>query len=363
LHEAQSRIFQPFVQADGTTTRKFGGTGLGLAISQQLIELMMGRIGFESEPERGSLFWIELELPWDETASGKVLPVLPAAARLLVVDDNETNRRILLAQLKGFGVRAEAVADGATALGRLRAEGAAGAPFHAVLLDLHMPGMDGRGLAVEIRADEALSALPLVMLSSSDPSADPVATKIGFEAVLTKPVREAQLHRCLSRMLNLRELIAPAADAGADVGSLGLRLLVVEDNSANQLVARMLLATLGYEVDLAGDGQQALDQLARRRYDAVLMDCQMPRLDGYEATRRIRAGTVPGLNPRIPVIALTAYALPHDREKCLSAGMDDYVTKPLRLGELQEAFVRCGLVAAEAPDPAVAKPGAAPAVD
>jgi CheY-like chemotaxis protein len=264
LHEAQSRIFQPFVQADGTTTRKFGGTGLGLAISQQLIELMMGRIGFESEPERGSLFWIELELPWDETASGKVLPVLPAAARLLVVDDNETNRRILLAQLKGFGVRAEAVADGATALGRLRAEGAAGAPFHAVLLDLHMPGMDGRGLAVEIRADEALSALPLVMLSSSDPSADPVATKIGFEAVLTKPVREAQLHRCLSRVLNLRELIAPAADAGADVGSLGLRLLVVEDNSANQLVARMLLATLGYEVDLAGDGQQALDQLARR---------------------------------------------------------------------------------------------------
>ena len=354
-HDAQARLFQPFVQADGTTTRKFGGTGLGLAISRQLIELMTGQIGFESEPERGSTFWIELELP---LVAGASKAALPATARLLVVDDSETNRRIVLAQLAGFGVRAEVVADGAAALARLRAQAAAGAPFHAALLDLHMPEMDGLGLAVKIRADESLAALPLVMLSSAGPSADPVAARIGFAAFLTKPVRTAQLHRSLARVLNRPESVAPFPVAVRAAGSSGLRLLVVEDNPANQLVARMLLAKLGHAVDLASDGQQALDQLARQRYDAVLMDCQMPRLDGYEATRRIRAGAVPGLNPRIPVIALTAYALPHDREKCLSAGMDDYVTKPLRVGELREAFIRCSLVKTENPERPAAPPAA-----
>jgi PAS domain S-box-containing protein len=346
-HEMQPRLFQAFVQADGTTTRKFGGTGLGLAISRQLIELMTGQIGFESEPDRGSTFWIELELPHVATPATAKWTALPAAARLLIVDDNETNRHILLAQLLNFGVQAEAVADGATALARLRAQLAAGAPFHAALLDWQMPGMDGLALAKEIRADEQLTALPLVVVSSVGPVVDPAGGNVSFEAFLTKPVREAQLHRCLARVLNRREMLAPNQAAPAD--SSGLRLLVVEDNPANQLVARMLLAKLGHGVDLAGDGQQALEQLGRQRYDAVLMDCQMPRLDGYEATRRIRAGAVPGLNRRIPVIALTAYALPQDREKCLNAGMNDYVTKPLRIPELCAAFSRCGLVAGETP--------------
>ncbi len=346
-HEAQPRLFQAFVQADGTTTRKFGGTGLGLAISRQLIELMTGQIGFESEPGRGSTFWIELELPHVATPAAVKLTALPAAARLLVVDDSETNRRILLAQLLNFGVRAEAVADGATALARLRAQTAAGEPFHAALIDWHMPGMDGLALATAIRADEKLTALPLVVVSSAGPSPDPAGANVVFEAFLTKPVREAQLHRSLARVLNRPEILAPNRAAPADAS--GLRLLVVEDNPANQLVARMLLTKLGHGVDLAGDGEQALEQLGRQRYDAVLMDCQMPRLDGYEATRRIRAGVVPGLNRRIPVIALTAYALPHDREKCLNAGMDDYVTKPLRIAELCAAFSRCGLIADESP--------------
>jgi two-component system sensor histidine kinase/response regulator len=352
-HEAQPRMFQAFVQADGTTTRKFGGTGLGLAISRQLIELMTGQIGFESEPDRGSTFWIELELPHVVKPVAAKLAALPAAARLLVVDDSETNRRILIAQLLSFGVQAEAVADGPTALARLRGQAAAGEPFHAALLDWQMPGMDGLTLAKEIRADEKLTDLPLVVVSSAGPMEDPAGANVAFAAFLTKPVREAQLHRCLARVLNRREILAPTQVAGTSIAPVdlpGLRLLVVEDNPANQLVARMLLTKLGHRVELAGDGQQALEQLGRQRYDAVLMDCQMPRLDGYEATRRIRAGAVRGLNRRIPVIALTAYALPHDREKCLNAGMDDYVTKPLRITELCAAFMRCGLIAEATPN-------------
>ncbi|MBC7368943.1 MAG: PAS domain S-box protein [Undibacterium sp.] len=360
-HEAQGRLFQAFTQADGTTTRKFGGTGLGLAISRQLIELMTGSIGFESEPGRGSTFWFELELPRVTTTAVAGLAVLPGAARLLVVDDNATNRQILVAQLAGFGLRAEAVADGATALARLRTQVALGEPFHAVLLDWHMPGMDGLALAVEIRAVATLAALPLLMLSSAGALPDPAATSaINFAAFLTKPVRQAQLHRCLGRVLNRPELLMAFQAARTAAEGRGLRLLVVEDNSANQLVARMLLTKLGHAVDLAGDGQQALEQLARQGYDAVLMDCQMPRLDGYEATRRIRAGVVPGLNVRIPVIALTAYAMPGDREKCLKAGMDDYVTKPLRAAELREVFVRCGLLSGEERAKSAVEPEPAP---
>lgn len=344
--EAQPRLFQAFTQADGTTTRRFGGTGLGLAISRQLIELMSGSIGFESEPGRGSTFWFELELPRG-TAVEPEPTALPKSARLLVVDDNATNRRILLGQLAGLGLQAEAVADAATALVRLRAEAAAGEPYDAALVDWHMPVMDGLGLAVEIRTDPKLAGLPLVMLSSAGPLADPAtATAVGFAAFLTKPVGEAQLHRCLIRVLNAARGTRRAETAAAAVQTRSLRLLVVEDNPANQLVARMLLGRLGHAVELAGDGLQALTQLAHGSYDAVLMDCQMPRLDGYEATRRIRAGAVAGLNRRIPVIALTAYAMPGDRQKCLSAGMDDYVTKPLRADEICEVLLRCGLGAA-----------------
>ena len=353
-HEAQPRLFQAFVQADGTTTRTFGGTGLGLAISRQLIMLMKGQIGFESEPGRGSTFWIELELPQVMTLVAAKTTALPATARLLAVDDSETNRRILRAQLLRLGVQAEAVADAPTALARLRAQAAVGEPFHAVLIDRHMPGMDGLALAREICADEKLRGLPLVLVASTGPAVELAAADVAFAAFLTKPVREGQLYGSLARVLNRPEIIPPSEAAGASItpsDSSGLRLLVVEDNPANQLVARLLLAKLGHRVDVAGDGQQALEQLERQRYDAVLMDCQMPRLDGYEATRLIRAGTVPGLNRRIPVIALTASALPNDREKCIKAGMDDYVTKPLRLPELFAVFSRCGLLPRALPKP------------
>jgi PAS domain S-box-containing protein len=344
--DVQSRLFEAFTQADGTTTRRFGGTGLGLAISRQLIELMAGSIGFKSELGRGSTFWFELELPRCAAVAAEA-PGLPATARLLVVDDNPTNRRILLDQLGRMGLQVDAVADGPEALRRLSGAAAAGAPYEVALIDWHMPGMDGLALAVAIRSDPILAALPLVMLSSAGPLPDPgAATAVGFAAFLTKPVQTAQVQRCLARVLNSPREIRRAESAEVPKQARALRLLVAEDNPANQLVARMLLNRLGHTVEVAGDGLQALARLAEGRFDAVLMDCQMPRLDGFDATRRIRSGAVPGLNPRIPVIAVTAYAMPGDKQKCISAGMDDYVTKPLRADQLGDVFLRCGLGAA-----------------
>lgn len=343
--EAQPRLFQPFTQADGSTTRRFGGTGLGLAICRQLVELMGGEISFESEPGKGSTFQFELDL----NRRGPVTPVpvvgLPPGRRVLVVDDNETNRRILIGQLTRWGVQVAAVPSGPAALAMLRDPSAG--PWHLVLLDWHMPEMGGLELAGEIRADPVLAELPLVMLSSAGPQADQEAVNAAdFSALLTKPVTEVQLSRCLARVLSATDLELvepPKPEPVPTVAPGGLRLLLVEDNVANQRVASMLLAKMGFHVEVAANGQIALARLGSATFDAVLMDCQMPVLDGYETTRRIRAGLLPGVNPRLPIIALTAYARPEDRERGLTAGMDDYVTKPIRPLELRAALERRGL--------------------
>ena len=352
LPEAQTILFQPFTQADGTTTRRFGGTGLGLAISRQLIGLMGGEIDFESEAGRGSKFWFELSLKRSATSVEVAERRLPPGLRALVVDDNGTNRRILAAQLGSFGIEVEMLADPTRFLPGLIERRAAGAPFDVGVLDWNMPQLDGLDLALQIRARPEFTHLPLIMLSSAGHLANPERVEqANFAALLTKPVRVAHLFRSLTAILGKKSTspartINPGWTIVQRPAGSGLRLLMAEDNRTNQAVARRILEKMGHVVDVVENGAEALTWLAQKSYDAVLMDCQMPGMDGYEATRRIRAGQVEGVARDIPVIALTAYAMADDRLKCLQAGMSDYVAKPIRPDDLHEAFLRSGLLGA-----------------
>lgn len=277
--------------------------------------------------------------------------MIPPGRRVLVVDDNANNRQILLKQLTGFGLEVELLAEAMEAVACLRAAQESGRPFDLVLLDWHMPGMSGMELAAAIRADAGLAGLPLVMLSSAAATGSMrEMASVGFAAFLAKPVRVAQLRRCLAGILGKQAVAAGTRPAGSGTGAAlsarGLRLLMAEDNPTNQAVARRMLEKLGHAVEVVGDGRQALERLARPHdFDAILMDCQMPDIDGYAATRIIREGGVPGLDRQIPIIALTAFAMADDRLKCIQAGMTDYVAKPVRLDDLAQVFFRCGLVA------------------
>jgi len=341
--EVRTKLFHAFTQVDGSTTRRFGGTGLGLAISRQLVELMGGTIGFESEVGRGSVFWFELEFP---AAPVPAAPVQSREGRLLVVDDNSISRRVLLAQLAALGFATEGAGDAATALARLRAEAGGPGAFTAALLDWHMPGRDAFSIAAEIRSDAMLAEMPLVLLSPVGVRPDQAETTvIEFDGFLTKPVRGMRLQRCLERILGgqTQEPAMMKKDEEPPAAGSGLKLLVVDDNPANLLVARRLLEHAGHKVDVAKNGQQALLDLAEKSYDGVFMDCQMPGLDGFEATRRIRSGKIAGVNARVPIIALTAAAMANARAECLEAGMNEYVSKPIHIEDLTAAMSRCGL--------------------
>jgi signal transduction histidine kinase/CheY-like chemotaxis protein/HPt (histidine-containing phosphotransfer) domain-containing protein len=340
----QKRLFSPFTQADGSTTRRFGGTGLGLAIAKELAELMGGRIGVDSAPGAGSTFWFTLCLGKPQAPAASVTePPRLGALRVLVVDDNATNREILLHHLESWDMRAACAADGPSALEMLRA--AAGeSPFDVVLLDLMMPGMDGLEVARRVHGDPRLGRPHLLMLTSVGMrEAAAGDAPPGIAAYLTKPVRASQLFDCLANLTGAR----PDPDAeplrrrDRPQARFRARILVAEDNETNQLVATGILESLGCSVTVVGDGCAAIEALEHDAFDAVLMDCMMPRLDGFEATTEIRRreSEAPRRRP-IPIIALTAAALSGERERCLAAGMDDYVSKPVRPHELEAALGR-----------------------
>ncbi len=330
--EQQARLFKPFSQADLSTTRKYGGTGLGLAISKRLVELMGGQISVTSRSGEGSTF--EFMVPC-ALGSPDALPQSLAAAnlqgvRVLIVDDNATNRTVLHHQVIAWGMLPQSASNGKEALEKLRAA-AATTPFEVVLLDMEMPEMDGVTLARALRADPALQSLKLVLLTSVGRIGGELsAQQSGLDAVLVKPVRQSELYNCLVMLLG----VTPAAlgvertlPRAAKEEGKGVRVLLAEDNAVNQQVAVFMLQARGYQVDVVGNGKEALDALERAPYDLVLMDCQMPEMDGLEATAQIRRRE--GAARHMPIIALTAHALRGEREKCIAAGMDDYLAKPI----------------------------------
>ncbi|HSK17138.1 MAG TPA: PAS domain S-box protein [Gaiellaceae bacterium] len=337
--ERMDRLFQSFSQVDASTTRRYGGTGLGLAISKRLAEMMGGTVWADSEPGEGSTFHVTIvaeaarslpesyEEPSQPDLSGK---------RVLVVDDNATNREILVRYAESWGMRAQTTGSPGEALEWVRR----GDPFDLALLDMQMPEMDGLALARALRRERDAKTLPLVLLSSLGRRPEDGPARVGFAAQLAKPIKASQLYETLVGVLAARSSAAPApaACAAAPAASQPLRILLAEDNEMNRKVALALLARMGYGADLAANGLDALAALERKRYDVVLMDVEMPQLDGLETTRRIRARWPGEGGPR--VIAMTAKAMQGDRELCLEAGMDDYLAKPIRRQELAEALAR-----------------------
>ncbi len=329
------RLFEPFAQADSSTTRRYGGTGLGLAISKRLVEAMGGGIGVRSAPGTGSTFWFTARLAAPAAAVPSSEPDIDLRGlRVLIVDDNATNRTILERLLQSRGVVTDSAASGPEAIERLRAAAGDGTTPHVAVVDLQMPDMDGLQLARAIKADPALADIGLVLLASMIWAGQrATATETGIAATLTKPVRRASLFDCLARFTGAPARARLAVAERPAAARAGSRILVVEDNIVNQRVAVRMLEKLGYRADVAGNGREALDALKRIAYDLIFMDCQMPEMDGFEASRAIRAreaqaGAAAPLT-RVPIIAMTANALQGDRERCLVAGMDDYLAKPV----------------------------------
>ena len=340
--QACKRLFAPFVQADSSTTRRFGGTGLGLAISHHLVEMMGGRIGVHSVEGQGSSFWFNLPLHVATSAPLVAHPGVLTGRRAIVVDDNRTNAEILHRHAVAGGMRCTSVNGPEQALACLREALRDGDPFDVAILDMKMPGMDGLRLATEIRADAGLRGMPMLLVSSLDAAGSVVrAREAGIGVCLSKPVRRQDLHRALAQSLGG----APACDLPIPLATPASRIrahvLMAEDNGVNQVVARHMLQSLGCTVDIVVNGEEALHAVQAQAYALVLMDCQMPVMDGYASTQAIRAWEQQdSKRNRLPIVALTANALAGDADTCRAAGMDDHLAKPYSRKQLGAMLAR-----------------------
>lgn len=374
--DQQAKLFQAFTQADSSTSRKYGGTGLGLAICKQLAELMGGEIGVSSTQGSGSVFWFTVRVgkqpqePLTSMVSRNDLQGL----NVCVVEDNLTSQMLLTHYLQGWGVRIQTAQEGSQAIAKMQAAYREGAPFDVAIVDRHMPGMDGMELGAILKNDSNLSQTKLVLLTGLAQRGEAkIAKQSGFEAYLTKPLHYQHLYKALCLLMGKGD--APSVSGADDDSSLITRhsvaevaararkkILLAEDNAVNQKIAIRMLAKLGYAVDVVANGQEAVQALRRIPYDLILMDCMMPEMDGFEATREIRKqeeSLVPGRSSlvknenlsvgndqqpatsdqrRIPIVAMTANAMKGDRERCLEAGMNGYLSKPVRVEELESVL-------------------------
>ena len=375
--EVQARLFQAFTQADSSTTRKYGGTGLGLAISKQLVELMCGTVGLRSRPGEGTTFWCTATFQKQSVCSPAIVPSAELSGRrILIVDDNESNRTILHHLVSGWGMRDGQARNAAEAIQMLELAVTNGEPYDAAVLDMLMPDKDGLQLAQDIKAHQHGAGIRLVVLTSLiQPGHAERARRAGFTAYLTKPVRHDQLQGCLRVVFGLQPTATATAGGTVQGQTLAptlvtrhtlaeqsprLRILVAEDNMVNQKLAVRMLDRLGYQPDVVSNGQEAVAAFERDSYAAIVMDCQMPTMDGYEATRCIREQEQRPDGSRrrghIPIIALTANAMPGDRERCKAAGMDDYLTKPVKTDDLRLIMQRWAPMTAPADLPAPLPP-------
>jgi PAS domain S-box-containing protein len=337
----QAKLFQPFIQADGSTTRKFGGTGLGLAICKKLVEMMGGQIGVNSTAGTGSTFWFTVRCVAcpEDVRQAAPSPASLQRCRMLIVDDHPLCRQTLEHQLRGKALACESAEGGVQALDVLRNAAQRGEPFDLAILDLQMPDMDGLELARRIKAESPISPTRLILLTSLGRRGDAKAAQdAGIAAYLTKPIRQSQLYDCLSLVIaHSSQAAAGTAQSPAPLitrhslsevqAQSRRRILIAEDNPVNQKVAVKMIEKLGYRVDVAGNGREAIEALERIPYAIVFMDCHMPEMDGFEATRAVRCREAGGR--RTPIIAMTANAMQEDRQQCLAAGMDDFLSKPV----------------------------------
>ncbi len=357
--ETMPWLFQAFTQADGSMARQYGGTGLGLAIVKQLVDMMNGRIDLTSTPNQGSTFFIEIPLTKQEGAEAaqKTIPVPPSLAgqgeqRILIIDDNEKMRTILCDYLQFAGITVETTGNADTALATMRQAAGAERPYHFALvdLDLESPNVDGLTLSVQIKADPNIAQTRLILLTPVGYHLTPEELEIGLAAIIPKPIKQQRLMTALQRASSgehpLSSQKATRTGASAHPPS-DLRILVAEDNEVNKTVALRQLDKLGFEADTAGNGVEVLERMKEKPYDVIFMDCQMPEMDGYKATRQIRnlEKQASASERRRPpyIIAMTANVLTGDREKCLASGMNDYLSKPIRQHDLASVLQRAGL--------------------